>query len=136
MYPKGRCSEIQEKQLNTVSEDNIHVFEGEGTSDDFDVVVKNCFSDREFSESYNLLSFSSINWTRILVQMVHYFYSYLKTVSKIGEEVNIVVPSGGLGNLTGEFETYINCNFRQWSVPRGGEPEKIWIEGLGFLFWV
>lgn len=102
MFPEGRCSELQERQMVCIEDENIHAFSTEGTSDDFDVVMADVFADGEFSKQHTMISFSSVNWTRILIQIVHFFFSYFQTVKCVGDPVTIFVPSGGLGNLTGK----------------------------------
>ncbi|KAL4231318.1 Threonine synthase-like 2 [Mactra antiquata] len=101
LLPRGRCSNIQEKQMTTVIEDNVHVIRVDGTSDDIDLVIKPCFMDDDFRKKYHLTSINSINWSRILVQIVHYFYAYLKMSPDCTSEVEIVVPTGACGNITG-----------------------------------
>lgn len=100
LLPKGRCSSIQEKQMTTVLEDNVHVYRVDGTSDDLDLPIKACFLDNEFVKEHRLTSINSINWTRIMVQMVHYFYSYFQMCPGCEGEVEIVIPTGACGNAT------------------------------------
>ena len=52
----------------------------DGTTDDLDEPIKRCFLDAEFSEQYHLMSLNSINWARIMVQIVHFFYAYLQVI--------------------------------------------------------
>ena len=75
----------------------------EGTSDDLDEPIKKCFSDQEFVSNHNLISINSINWGRIMVQIAHYFYTYFKLCSSVGTLVEIIVPTGAAGNITGKF---------------------------------
>lgn len=100
LLPRGRTSFIQEKQMTTVIEDNVHVFRVDGTSDDIDLVIKPCFLDDEFRKKYHLTSINSINWSRIMVQIVHYFYAYLKMCDDSCGPVEIIVPTGACGNVT------------------------------------
>ena len=85
MYPEGRCSQIQELQMTTILDENVHVIRGEGSSDDLDVPMKKCFSDDAFAKSNNLCVVNSINWCCIMVQTVHLLYAYLRVclISKI-----------------------------------------------------
>lgn len=100
LLPNGRCTQIQELQMTTVIEDNVHVYKVEGTSDDLDEPIKQCFSDQELVSAHNLISINSINWGRIMVQMAHYFYTYYQLCSHVGAPVQIVVPTGAAGNIT------------------------------------
>lgn len=98
LFPKGRCNQMQELQMTTVLDANTHVFQTEGTSDDLDVPIKNCFTDDAYAKANNLCSINSINWARIMAQLVHFFYAYLRTCKELGETVKFVIPSGALGH--------------------------------------
>ena len=102
LFPKGRCNQIQELQMTTVMDANVHVVSGEGTSDDLDKPVKNCFSDLMYAEANNLSSINSINWCRIMAQLVHFFYAYFQACKEVGETVKFVIPTGALGHCTGK----------------------------------
>ncbi|XP_041091521.1 threonine synthase-like 2 isoform X2 [Polyodon spathula] len=103
-FPKGRCTPVQELQMTTVKEDNVHVFAAEGTSDDIDVPIRKLFSDAGFVEQHGLMSLNSVNWARIMVQVAHFFYAYFQCAPSLENsplpEVEIVVPTGGAGNIT------------------------------------
>ena len=101
LYPEGRCHNIQELQMACIEDSNVHTFCAQGTSDDFDTLLKVIYEDKDFVKDHNIITFNSVNWLRVLIQMTHYIYSYLNVVKNIGDLVTIVVPSGGLGNLTG-----------------------------------
>jgi len=107
MLPRGRCSKIQELQMTTVIEDNVHVYRVDGTSDDMDMTIKNCFMDEKFSSQNDLISINSINWTRIMVQIAHYFYCYLQMCPSCDKTVEIVVPTGALGNTSSGVIAYL-----------------------------
>ncbi|XP_068220367.1 threonine synthase-like 2 [Palaemon carinicauda] len=100
LLPSGRCTMIQELQMTTVIEDNVLVYKVEGTSDDLDEPIKQCFCDQEFVSKHNLISINSINWGRIMVQVAHYFFTYYQLCSELGAPVQIVVPTGAAGNIT------------------------------------
>lgn len=101
MYPDGRVSEVQERQMISVLDDNVHVFNVEGTADDIDIFIKPCFLDTEFAGEHNLCSINSINWARIMIQMVHYFHAYLQLCDEdCSDEVQIIIPTGACGNVT------------------------------------
>jgi threonine synthase len=96
LYPKGKVSEIQEKQLTTLGQ-NITALEVEGVFDDCQEMVKTAFLDAELSE-VNLTSANSINVARWLPQMFYYFIAYRSMKAK-GQKLVFSVPSGNFGNL-------------------------------------
>ncbi|XP_066982447.1 threonine synthase-like 2 isoform X2 [Macrobrachium rosenbergii] len=100
LLPDGRCSVIQELQMTTVIEDNVHIYKVEGTSDDLDEPIKQCFGDQKLVSKHNLISINSINWGRIMLQVAHFFFSYYQLCSDVGAPVEIVVPTGAAGNIT------------------------------------
>jgi len=100
LYPKGKVSEIQEKQFTTLGQ-NITAIEVDGMFDDCQTLVKNAFMDAELNEHLVLTSANSINVARFLPQSFYYFYAYAQ-LKKLGKEKNMVVsvPSGNFGNIT------------------------------------
>lgn len=100
LYPKGKVSEIQEKQFTTLGR-NITALEVDGTFDDCQALVKAAFMDRELNEHLQLTSANSINVARFLPQAFYYFYAYAQ-LKKAGRGANAVVcvPSGNFGNIT------------------------------------
>ncbi|MCD8081805.1 MAG: threonine synthase [Bacteroides sp.] len=100
LYPKGKVSEIQEKQFTTLGQ-NITALEVDGTFDDCQALVKSAFMDAELNEKLLLTSANSINVARFLPQAFYYFYAYaqLKKLGKAHQAV-ICVPSGNFGNIT------------------------------------
>ena len=100
LYPKGKVSEIQEKQFTTLGR-NITALEVEGTFDDCQALVKNAFMDQELNEHLFLTSANSINVARFLPQSFYYFYAYAQ-LKKEGKSDSVVmcVPSGNFGNIT------------------------------------
>ncbi|XP_072353755.1 threonine synthase-like 2 [Scyliorhinus torazame] len=107
LLPSGRCSPIQELQMTTVIEDNVHVFAVDGTSDELDEPIRNVFADTEFVKRHNIMSLNSINWTRVMVQVAHHFYAYFHCSPSMKETplpvVEIVVPTGAAGNVTAGY---------------------------------
>ena len=106
MFPKGRCSKVQELQMTTVLDENVHVVCADGTSDECDVPLKNCLTDKELVKTRGLCAINSINWARILIQICHYFYAYFRANRGVNcgqGKVDIAVPTGGAGNITGIF---------------------------------
>lgn len=95
LYPKGKVSEIQEKQLTTLG-NNITALEVDGVFDDCQEMVKSAFLDKDISR--NLTSANSINVARWLPQMFYFFFAY-KQVSKKYKDIIFSVPSGNFGNI-------------------------------------
>ncbi|XP_073505253.1 threonine synthase-like 2 isoform X3 [Phyllobates terribilis] len=104
LLPHGRCTEIQERQMTTVIEDNVHVFTVDGTSDELDEPIKKLFMDNGFVKKHKLMSMNSVNWVRVMVQIAHFFYGYFQCAAAQTNDalppVEIVVPTGGAGNIT------------------------------------
>lgn len=100
LYPKGKVSEIQEKQFTTLGK-NITAIEVDGCFDDCQTLVKQAFMDEELNEKMFLTSANSINLARFLPQSFYYFWAYAQ-LKKMGKEQELVisVPSGNFGNLT------------------------------------
>lgn len=100
LYPKGKVSEIQEKQFTTLGQ-NITAIEVDGTFDDCQALVKSAFMDEELNRHMQLTSANSINVARFLPQAFYYFYAYAQ-MKKEGKADNLVVcvPSGNFGNIT------------------------------------
>ena len=102
LYPKGLITEEQERQMTTLPHANIHpvgVSNCPDGCDDLDLVIAKLYANLPFKEKVHLSSVNSINWGRIMMQTVHYFYGYLQVVDTIGEKINMSVPSGAFGNL-------------------------------------
>ena len=100
LYPKGKVSEIQEKQFTTLGQ-NITALEVDGTFDDCQALVKNAFMDAELNAHMKLTSANSINVARFLPQAFYYFYAnaQLKKAGK-ADHLVVCVPSGNFGNIT------------------------------------
>src|SRR5699024_2463704 len=100
LYPKGKVSPLQEKQLTTLGH-NITALEVDGTFDDCQRLVKAAFLDEELNKTRNLSSANSINIARLIPQSFYYFnaYAQLKREGKT-DPVTFSVPSGNFGNLT------------------------------------
>ncbi|KAL9128727.1 MAG: hypothetical protein Q9217_002660 [Psora testacea] len=103
LHPKGRISPCQENQMTTVLDENIYNLAVEGTFDDCQNIVKSLFNDPDTNQTIRLGAVNSINWSRILAQIVYYFRSYFllaRTSSfNIGDKLKIVVPTGNFGNV-------------------------------------
>jgi threonine synthase len=107
LFPHGRVSPIQEAQMTTVLDDNVHNVSVEGTFDDCQDVVKALFSDAEFNAKHRLGAVNSINWARILAQIVYYFSAYFSFRKQLGlkdseptpADLEFVVPTGNFGDI-------------------------------------
>jgi threonine synthase len=95
LYPDGRVSEVQRRQMTTVKADNVRNVALTGTFDDCQNLVKAMFNDAKFRDEMNLSAVNSINWARIVAQIVY----YVTTVLKLGDDVTFVVPTGNFGNV-------------------------------------
>ena len=102
MYPKGRVSELQELQMTTVADDNVHCLSVEGSFDDCQNLMKTLFGDLGFKAHYHLGAVNSVNWARVLAQVVYYGYASLKLGGT--DPVRFCVPTGNFGNV---FAGYI-----------------------------
>lgn len=102
LYPKRMVTEEQERQMTSLSEPNIHAVAVENCpegGDDLDFVISQLMDNASTKEKYGISSVNSINWGRVMVQTVHYFYGYFRVVDRVGERVSFSVPSGAFGNL-------------------------------------
>jgi len=109
LHPRGRVSPIQEAQMTTVLDPNVHNLAVEGTFDDCQDIVKSLFGNTEFNNRHHLGAVNSINWARILAQTTYYVYSYFKLLKTLNinpasseaEQVNVhySVPTGNFGDI-------------------------------------
>ncbi|MGV3641400.1 MAG: threonine synthase [Adhaeribacter sp.] len=99
LYPSGKVSDIQEKQLTTLGS-NITALEIDGTFDDCQYLVKKAFLDKELNQKLQLTSANSINIARLVPQSFYYHHAYAQVKAQ-GKEVVFATPSGNYGNLTG-----------------------------------
>lgn len=104
LYPSGKVSDIQEKQLTTLGH-NITALEVDGTFDDCQRLVKEAFLDADLTAKYNLASANSINIARLIPQSFYYFSAYAQT-RKYGKPVVFSIPSGNFGNLSAGLLAY------------------------------
>ena len=98
LHPKGRVSDVQRRQMTTVKSDNVHNIALEGTFDDCQDMVKAMFADEVFRDSNNLSAVNSINWARIMAQIVYYFWTAL-TLGAPDRKFVYAVPTGNFGNV-------------------------------------
>ncbi len=99
IHPDNKISRVQKLQMTNVSDKNVFNIAVRGNFDDGQAIIKEIFSDLDFKTRYCLGSINSINWARVAAQIVYYFYSYFRTVKRIGEEVIFSVPTGNFGDI-------------------------------------
>lgn len=104
LYPSGKVSDIQEKQLTTLGH-NVRALEIDGTFDDCQRLVKTAFLDEYINKKFNLASANSINIARLIPQSFYYFYAYAQ-LKKYGKPLVFSVPSGNFGNLSAGLLAY------------------------------
>ncbi len=99
LHPHNRISDVQRKQMTTVLGDNIHNIAIRGNFDDCQQIVKDCFNDQSFFKGErSLVAVNSINWARIMAQIVYYFSAAL-TLGGPDREVSFSVPTGNFGDI-------------------------------------
>lgn len=98
LHPDNKISEIQRKFMTTVNSSNVFNIALAGNFDECQKFVKSMFADKDFSSSINMSGVNSINWSRIVVQIVYYFFSYFKIATK-DEKINCSVPTGNFGDI-------------------------------------
>lgn len=102
LHPRGRVSDVQRRQMTTASEDNVFNIALEGTFDDCQAVVKGLFNDLEFRDQYKVTGVNSINWARIMAQIVYYFTS-ATALGSPDRPVSFAVPTGNFGDIFAGF---------------------------------
>lgn len=96
LYPAGRVSDVQRRQMTTVDAPNVHTVAVEGTFDDCQDLVKAMFNDLTFRNELNLSAVNSINWARVMAQIVY----YVAAADALGQQpVTFSVPTGNFGNV-------------------------------------
>lgn len=103
LFPHGRVSEVQRRQMTTPAEANVHALAVDGDFDDCQAAVKDMFNDFAFREDVKLAGVNSINWGRVLAQVVYYFSSAV-SLGAPQREVSFTVPTGNFGDI---FAGYI-----------------------------
>jgi threonine synthase len=98
LHPAGRVSEVQRRQMTTVLAPNIHNIAIEGSFDDAQAIVKAMFADAEARERLNLSAVNSINWARLMAQVVYYFYAAVR-LGAPERPVAFSVPTGNFGDV-------------------------------------
>jgi threonine synthase len=99
LHPHGKTSAVQALQMTSVTDANVHNIAVHGTFDDCQDMVKALFGDLDFKEKYSLGAVNSINWARVLAQVVYYFYAWLKVTEHNHAPTNFSVPTGNFGDI-------------------------------------
>lgn len=99
MSPKGKMSAFQRAQMYSLQDENIHNIAVDGMFDDCQDIVKAIQNDAAFKEKYRIGTVNSINWGRVMAQVVYYFAGYFKATKSNDETVSFCVPSGNFGNV-------------------------------------
>ena len=111
LYPDGRVSPLQERQMACTGAANVHALAIDGSFDDAQHALKNIFGEREFAAKHRLSAVNSINLARVLAQCVYYLYAWLRLPESERHNVEFVVPTGNFGNV-----------FAGWLLQRMGVP--------------
>jgi threonine synthase len=98
LHPEGRVSEVQRRQMTTVLAPNVHNVAIKGSFDDAQSIVKTLFNDTKFSAKFNLSAVNSINWARLMAQVVYYFYAAVR-LGAPERPVAFSVPTGNFGDV-------------------------------------
>jgi len=105
LHPKGKVSAMQRKLMTTVNSKNVFNIAVKGSFDDCQTLVKSMFNDRHFRRSINMSGVNSINWARIVVQIVYYFYSHFR-LSERNKRSVFSVPTGNFGDIYAGYIAY------------------------------
>jgi threonine synthase len=108
MFPQGRVSPVQEAQMTTVLDANVHCLAVDGTFDDCQDILKALFADEGMKKTQRVTTVNSINWARCLAQITYYFYAYFSLLRQSDctdvDEIRVAVPTGNFGSvLAGYF---------------------------------
>ncbi|MBX9738790.1 MAG: threonine synthase [Beijerinckiaceae bacterium] len=102
MYPHNRVSDVQRRQMTTCKDDNIHTIALEGTFDDCQSILKGLFNNLPFRDSIGLSGVNSINWARVVAQVVYYFTSAV-VLGAPHRKISYTVPTGNFGDILAGF---------------------------------
>src|SRR5688572_9670994 len=98
LFPEGRVSEVQRRQMTTPPEPNVHALSLDGDFDDAQARVKDLFNDHPFRDAVGLAGVNSINWARVLAQTVYYFTAAV-ALGAPHRQVSFAVPTGNFGDI-------------------------------------
>ena len=111
LHPHLRTSPVQALQMTTVLDANVHNIAVKGTFDDCQNIVKALFNDLSFKEQYALGAVNSINWARVLAQVVYYFYAWFRVTEAGGADLVFSVPTGNFGDI------FAGCVAKKMGLP-------------------
>ncbi|RYH31365.1 threonine synthase [archaeon] len=106
LYPHGRVSSVQELQMVTNPDSNVHIYRTDGNTDEQASLLKQIFADQTFVADHNICSVNSINWVRIAAQSSYYVWAYVQMKyhkEMTCDEVDFVIPTGAFGNAMGGY---------------------------------
>jgi threonine synthase len=112
LFPRGRVSEVQRRQMTTVDAPNVHCIAVDGNFDDCQDLVKAMFNDLAFRDEFSLSAVNSINWARVMGQIAYYFTAAV-ALGAPDREIGFAVPTGNFGNV------YAGYAARQMGLPVG-----------------
>ncbi len=98
LHPLGRVSDVQRRQMTTMTAPNVYNIAVEGSFDDAQAIVKSLFNDRDFNGRFTLSAVNSINWARLMAQVVYYFYAAVR-LGAPDRKVAFSVPTGNFGDV-------------------------------------
>src|SRR3546814_19846903 len=98
LHPSGKVSEVQRRQMTTVRAPNVHNIAIEGSFDDAQAMVKRMFADASMTSRFNIGAVNSINWARLMAQVVYYFAAALQ-LGAPHRQVAFSVPTGNFGDV-------------------------------------
>ena len=98
LFPHGRTTEVQRRQMTTLTDANVHAVAVQGTFDDCQDLVKAMFRDEPFRKRHNLAAVNSINWARVMVQIVYYVWA-VQQLGRGARATTFCVPTGNFGNV-------------------------------------
>jgi threonine synthase len=98
LHPENKISEIQRKFMTTIDSSNVFNISVASNFDECQKFVKSMFANKDFRKKINMSGVNSINWSRIIIQIVYYFFSYFKIATK-NEKINYSVPTGNFGDI-------------------------------------
>ena len=100
MHPHGRVSPLQERQMTSILDANVFNLAVKGSFDDCQLIMKTLFSDLPFKDAHALGTVNSVNWARVLSQIVYYFYAAFRVAEETGaDQVQFAVPTGNFGDI-------------------------------------
>jgi threonine synthase len=102
LSPRGRMSAFQRAQMYSLPDANIYNVAIEGVFDDCQDVVKAVLGDPEFKATYRIGAVNSINWGRVVAQIIYYFWGYFRATESDDDRVTFAVPTGNFGNICAE----------------------------------